>query len=248
MGRLLRDWFWEVRLKARARWWLWILLLVCGVFEDRFMGWVNDVLDSLGLEMWPSTKAILEWLGPLGVSGLLFLLVIFFILVNAYFDAEKRNRVTVGGAVSVSKVGPLRLVGYADQSQISLWGDYTLTVRIRTRFENEDTNNRFVKSFTAYVVKDGTKRRVEGEPSLTEVSSNPRTFELENGMPVAAGMSSPYYLNFHVPKFAKNNQTFEIEMEALGQAPQKLEIVPEWSFVDIGNLVPNTVREIRELN
>ena len=46
------------------------------------------MLDDLGLALWPSTKMFLAWLGPFGVSGLLFVIIVLSILTHAYFAAQ----------------------------------------------------------------------------------------------------------------------------------------------------------------
>ena len=72
----LGRWVTEVLRQLQRNWWVWAVLLFSRLVEDRFLNGVNSVLDSLGLAFWPSTKAFLAWLGPFGVSGLLFVIVV----------------------------------------------------------------------------------------------------------------------------------------------------------------------------
>jgi len=81
--------------RIRQRPFLWLVLLIVGtVVEDRIAGWANDGIDSqgAGIVSWIATSFLWLSSSPLGLVGLVAVLLVLVMMVHAYIDAVREAK------------------------------------------------------------------------------------------------------------------------------------------------------------
>jgi hypothetical protein len=203
---------------------------------------LSQWIEFIGIKSVPWWLASLEadrYATFIGVAvALICLFIIFYPRIS-----KLRSRKEID--VSLPKSRPLKAVGIAEKSQICFFGQYDLEVQIAVQFENSESNSRFIKAFRIYVAKNGARQRIENSPTVLD--SERTKICLDKGLVIQPGISALHYISFNIEPFVKENQTFEVEMEAVGQITQRMKIIPEWQFVVWNQLAKDTVREIRDL-
>jgi hypothetical protein len=184
MDQVLLAWLREIRRKLWTHCWLWPIILVIAVFQDRFVGWINEGLDLMGLQLWQSTQDTIRSLGPVGIALILFIATLIFIMIRAYYDAQK-----VAPASTTTDPPPLRMVGSAENSRISRIGQTDLELFIAVKFENAEPATKIVRRFNAFMVSEGSRLpiQVKGVRSTAPRSGNSRV-SMDSGLLVEQGI------------------------------------------------------------
>jgi len=90
-----RIWQWkeEAERKLQKRWWLWLIILVIALFEERLLKSTNEFLDTKVGPMSDIARATLVYVpsSPVVVAFLLGVAVIVGLTAHAYFDTRNKG-------------------------------------------------------------------------------------------------------------------------------------------------------------
>lgn len=74
-------------VKIKRKWWLWILIGIERIFEDRIHGWLNAQIDLYEDKIMVFIEKIFSV--PLGIGGVLFFIILIVLLIKTYCETRK---------------------------------------------------------------------------------------------------------------------------------------------------------------